>query len=50
MNGITDARWWLSLLILLAAAPAFAVSGAFEDRIYETGHLKPVEKVSGKSN
>ncbi len=65
MKQITDARRWLSLLILLAAAPAFAVSGAFEDRVYETGRLKPVdstlkvsvgeiihalEKVSGKSN
>jgi peroxiredoxin (alkyl hydroperoxide reductase subunit C) len=43
MKLFTDARWWLSLLILLAAAPAFAVSGAFEDRVYETGHLKPVD-------
>ncbi len=65
MNRIFDVRWRNTALILFSAAPALAVSGAFKDRVYETGHLKPVdsilkvsvgeivqalETVSGKSN
>lgn len=43
MNRTFDARWWITLLILFSAAPALAVSSGFEDRVYETGHLKPVD-------
>lgn len=43
MNGATNVRWWLTLLIFFAAAPALAVSGAFEERVYDPGQLKPVD-------
>lgn len=43
MKKAFDSKWWVPLLILLSAAPALAVSGAFEDRVYDPGHLKPID-------